>query len=117
MKSHDDSEVLSGLHRPTVPVGLKERALAAARAAAATPARTLADRLWESRPLRLAWAMAVLVLLVADWSALAARPDTAPVRTAQEWIGEIPELAPLMQPCAHMDLRYDELLGEKGGGS
>ena len=59
------ADPLAGLAPPGAPPELKERVLAASRAALlSAPARP--DRwnlLWESRPLRLAWAASVLLLL------------------------------------------------------
>ena len=59
-----------GLLPPPAPADLRRRVLDAARAVPAEPAgaprtapRGLTDRLWESLPLRLAWALLVLLLL------------------------------------------------------
>lgn len=55
-------DLFHGMGRPSVRPGLKQQVLARARSAAGVrPA--LADRLWESRPLRLAWTVAVVALL------------------------------------------------------
>jgi hypothetical protein len=68
--SQDLHDPFRDLRAPAAPAGLRRRALDAARAAAAEPARagraaaaTLTDRLWESRPLRLASGLAVAALL------------------------------------------------------
>ncbi|MGD2115152.1 MAG: hypothetical protein PVG07_08865 [Acidobacteriota bacterium] len=59
-----------GLRPPGAPAELRRRTLDAARAAPADPVgppephpRVVTDRLWESRPLRLAWALLVVALL------------------------------------------------------
>lgn len=64
MSNHDP---FSGLRGPEVPDGLRERALAAARRAAAepTPRASWIDVLWESRWLWRVWAGTVAFLLVA----------------------------------------------------
>lgn len=78
------------LRPPAAPAGLRERTLAGARAAAeaagrAAPAgedrpgrRGLADLLWESRPLRLAWAVALVGLIGVNLYL-----DRAPARTQE----------------------------------
>lgn len=67
--------VLGKLRPPGAPAELRERILEAARAVPAEPVvspdttrRSLTDRLWESRRLRLAWAFLVIVLLGANLS-------------------------------------------------
>lgn len=76
------ADPLAGLVPPGAPPELKARVLAASRAALlAGPGRP--DRwslLWESRPLRLAWA-ASLLLLLASHAALV-RPGRLPVEAA-----------------------------------
>ena len=59
------NDFFAGLGPPTVPAGLGHRVLIRARASArgVVPRRPLVDRLWESRPLWLAWAAGVVVLL------------------------------------------------------
>ncbi len=69
MNDLDDeiSKALTGLEEPEPPSGLRDLALARARAAWGRPA--VIDRwrrAWESRPLRLAWAAAVLLLAAAN---------------------------------------------------
>ncbi|MCP4661922.1 MAG: hypothetical protein GY856_41495 [bacterium] len=63
--SRHDRDLFTGLRRPPAPEGLKARALEAARTALveASPAPGLAECLWASRRLRLAWAVAVALLL------------------------------------------------------
>lgn len=95
--SRDGHGLFENLRPPAAPAGLRERALARARAAADAAApgplggedppvrpgwRSLTDLLWESRPLRLAWA-AALVALVAVNLYLDRAPARAPeVRAA-----------------------------------
>ncbi len=63
---HDESaRLLAALREPEPPGALRARALAGARAAWERPAdRWLA--LWESRPMRIAWAAAVVLLAAAN---------------------------------------------------
>lgn len=61
--SRDD--LLAGLSCPAAPPGLRERALAAAKdPGVAASQRRIEDRIWESRPLRLAWLATAAVLVV-----------------------------------------------------
>ncbi len=77
--THDSSHEPPGrpfgeLRPPSPPAELRERTLTAARAAArersffrSPPAeRPWTDRLWESRALRIAWALVVVVFLAAN---------------------------------------------------
>ena len=61
----DPSNPLAGLAPPAAPPELREKVLAAARAALLEPPRRpdVWARLWESRAARLAWAASVLLLL------------------------------------------------------
>jgi len=61
----DPSNPLAGLAPPAAPPELREKVLAAARAALLEPPRRpdAWARLWESRAARLAWAASVLLLL------------------------------------------------------
>ena len=61
----------SGLRVPRVPPGLRERAL---RGASTDDAPGVWDRLWESRPLRLAWILTCSALLLAH-AALSLSPE------------------------------------------
>jgi len=76
------SDPLRGLVPAGAPPELKARVLAASRAALlAGPApRDPWTRLWESGPLRLAWAASVLLLLAAH--ALLVRPAPPPIAAA-----------------------------------
>jgi hypothetical protein len=110
---------LTGLAPPGVPPELKARVLAASRAALlAEPSRP--DRwsvLWASRPLRLAWAASVLLLLAGH--AVLVRPDSpqnqaaAPAvsRSVNEAdaelaaIGHLPRLDPDARPLGASPVR------------
>jgi hypothetical protein len=59
---------------PDPPEGLARRVLEAAEAVAAPRAIAWSDRIWYSRPARLAWSAAVLLLLAAE---LARVPELA----------------------------------------
>jgi len=62
-------EPFGDLRPPKAPPALRQRVLQAAhRAARAEPEPSLTERLWRSRPLRLAWAAAVVLLLSAHLS-------------------------------------------------
>ena len=84
---------LHGLRPPGAPPGLRRRTLDAARAVGAAPAqepeRSLTDRAWESRPLRLAWAAGLALLIGAnlyldylDRGAIRAAPEARLERAA-----------------------------------
>lgn len=93
--SRDHRRPFRHLRPPAAPAGLRERILTAARLAAEAAAeredpeetaaggsRGLTDLLWESRPLRLAWATALAALLGINLY-LDRAPSRAPeVRTA-----------------------------------
>lgn len=79
---------LHGLHPPKAPTGLRQRTLEAARAVSTEPiteqpTRSFADRLWASRPLRLAWVLAMVGLLGAnlalEFDRMAGLPDETPL--------------------------------------
>ena len=66
MRQDDDNDVFGPFRVPGTPDGLKHRVIEAASEALRQPARpTTWDLLWESRPLRAAWGVAILGLLVA----------------------------------------------------
>ena len=56
---------LAGLRPPRAPRELESSVLAAASRALDEPPPTIWNRLWSSRPLRLGWSVATLVLLLA----------------------------------------------------
>jgi hypothetical protein len=75
-----------GLRPPKAPDHLRRRTIAAARTApdASTnpPGRPLTDLLWESRPLRIGWALLLLLLLGTNVF-LDARSSSAPWGSAE----------------------------------
>ncbi len=63
----DDERLFPGLEPPPPPADLRGRALAAARQRMTeTPAPDPWSRIWNSRSVRLAWAAAVILLLVGN---------------------------------------------------
>lgn len=81
--SRDRFHVFGALRPPGTPSELRERSLAAARAATEVaepteaPRESLTDRLWTSRPLRFAWAASVVALLATNlWLDAGARSRT-----------------------------------------
>ena len=67
MKQDKQSDLFEGLRVPHAPAELERRVLSAAAASDRTdPSPTIWDRLWESRPLRVAWGLATLALLLAN---------------------------------------------------
>ncbi len=64
-RNDKSSRPLAALGEPEPPAALRERALAGARAAWERPAYRW-QALWESRPLRIAWAAAVVLLVAAN---------------------------------------------------
>lgn len=111
MKHPDELDrVLRGLVPAPPPPEVRERVLTAARAARTSGplGRDLWSRIWESRPLRLAWAATVVVLLVANVVLALHRPGggaaTAPVAAARH-DGPDPELAAIAQlPPLRLDV-------------
>lgn len=78
---------LGGLASPGPPAELRERVLARAREALAQEAvPDVWTRIWESRPLRIAWAAAASLLVVANFAVSARRPPAgmAASRTGAE---------------------------------
>ena len=78
MKPDKHSDLLEGLRVPRAPAELERRVLDAASAASdrSTMRPTIWDRLWESRPLRVAWGLATLGLLLAH-AGLSLAPDAS----------------------------------------
>ena len=67
MKRDKHGDLFEGLRVPRVSAELERRVLdAATRSDRRIPIPTIWDRLWESRPLRVAWGMATLGLLLAN---------------------------------------------------
>ncbi len=106
MNGHD-RDLFTGLRRPRAPEGLKARALWAARAALVetSPAPGLAERLWASRRLRLAWAVAV-ALLVGVQLYLAVPPTPQATVAAVGEPREAPELLPEDPDLLYLIRRY-----------
>ena len=96
MNQNDDLErELRALAPPPAPAGLRGDVLAAARAALRREsAPDLWTRLWESAPLRLAWSLA-LVLLVVAHVALPQKPREEMARRADDEDREVARLARL----------------------
>ncbi len=87
MKSGKLDQLFTGLRKPTAPLALRERVLDAALRVEPLPPRSLEDRLFFSRPLRLAWAAAVVGLLAVN---LQLGP-VSPVPPSQPRIAEAPQ--------------------------
>ena len=75
MNKSQPDDPLTGLRVPRVPSELRERVLRAAGRVEGT--RGIWDRLWESRPLRLAWVVTTTALLLAN-AALSLAPGSSP---------------------------------------
>ncbi|HQT94129.1 MAG: hypothetical protein B7X11_00200 [Acidobacteria bacterium 37-65-4] len=90
------TRLLAAIEEPEPPRGLRGLTLAGAAAAGARePAVDAWRRLWESRPLRLAWAVAVLVLVGANLALRAgsrARPPAVPAAAALQERAGLKEL-------------------------
>jgi hypothetical protein len=93
--------LVAGLAPPEPPRGLQERALRGARQALAREAgRNVWTRIWESRPLRIVWAVAVVVLVIChagitELRSVSARVGTQTARAAREGNGELAAIARL----------------------
>jgi len=87
--------LLAGLGPPEPPRGLHEKTLRGAREALAREAgRDLWTRIWESRPLRVAWAVSAAVLVVCHIGITELRSGRTPAvgqaaRAAREANGEV----------------------------
>jgi hypothetical protein len=77
--SHDrppDEFPFAGLAPPGLPPELRERVLAVAREALAGPGEPdVWTRIWESRPLRIVWAVAASLLVIANIGISGKRPS------------------------------------------
>lgn len=102
MRTHDD--IFTGMRRPAVPETLRGRVLAAARAAAgeavARVRPLLTDILWESRPVRLAWAAAVVLGVATNLLLAASLPGDGNAATLRRPPTDEPEIELLLE-------RYD----------
>jgi hypothetical protein len=92
----DGEAPFSGLLPPAPPAALRERVLQKARVALAREGVSdVWTRIWESRPLRVAWVAATLLLVVAHL-VITVRPP-APARRASE-----PAAAPAWDPAGEL---------------
>ena len=116
--------LLAGLGPPEQPRGLQERTLRGAREALAREAgRDLWTRIWESRPLRLAWAATVAVLVICHIGMTERRLGRTPTagqttRAAREGNGERGgdrTAAPAGRGCAAAD-RHRSVPRSRGAG-
>lgn len=88
----DGEAPFSGLVPPAPPAALRERVLQKAREALAREGGSdVWTRIWECRPLRVAWAAATL-LLVAAHLIITVRPPASPRRASE------PAVAPVWDP-------------------
>ena len=92
--------LFSALTPPAPPSDLRRRVLAAARTAASIAAHgpDVWDRLWTSRPARLAWAVAVVALAIGHLAVSGRAPrspaeNAVPVATIATDRGELAEVA------------------------
>ena len=115
MSPNEMDRLLAALERPSVPEGLRARALATARTARAAGAerQRLEDRLWGSRALRLAWAGAVVALAVANLvpGALPAAPGPERVQVAAAAGSRFTDLDALLQGLGPRRATLGEALG------
>jgi hypothetical protein len=101
----DDHEriarLLAAIEEVEPPRGLRELALARAAAAGARePAVDAWRRLWESRPLRLAWAVAVVILVAANLTIRTGsrtRPPAVPAAAAAQERAGLKELQAIVE--------------------
>ncbi len=95
------TRLLAAIEEPEPPRGLRELALAGAAAAGARKAAVDAwRRLWESRPLRLAWAVAVALLVAANFTIRTgsrARPPAVPAAAAAQERAGLKELQAIVE--------------------
>jgi hypothetical protein len=99
MNRHAES-LLAALSPPVPPSRLRRRTLAAARAAATGAGRApdVWNRLWASRPVRLAWAVAVVALAIGHLAVSGRAPrspaeNAVPVAMIAMERGELAEVA------------------------
>ena len=110
-------ELLSMLRPPEPPGGLETRVLRGAREALAREAgRDIWTRIWESRPLRVAWGISVSVLVICNVALGGLRagrrgPAMPPAGSIREGNGELTAIA--VQPPLDEDAR--PLIGRASG--
>ena len=122
---HDNvNRLIRTLGDPEPPQGLRGRTLARAQAAWARPAADRWLALWESRPLRLAWAATVLLLVACNFALRTGSPAppraVAPAVAFREQTGlkelqAVVELPRLRQEDIGIDASGG--LAGRGGGS
>jgi len=109
MNKSQRDDPLSGLRVPRVPSELRERVLRAAGRIEGT--RGIWDRLWESRPLRLAWAVTTTGLLLAH-AALSLAPGSSPQTNRASVREQSRELGRLLAlPRFEISERAEALMG------
>ncbi|MDD5564876.1 MAG: hypothetical protein PHQ91_14270 [Thermoanaerobaculaceae bacterium] len=96
------AQLLAALEEPEPPRALRARALAGAEEAwtRGGPAADRWRRLWESRPLRLAWAAAVVLLVGANLALRTgsrARPPASPAAAAAQERAGLQELQAVVE--------------------
>jgi hypothetical protein len=110
--THDDRNPLSGMRSPVPPEELRETVLSAAREALAAEAkRTIWDRIWESRALRLAWTGTtaalvlghVLVTIEPEGSGAVPAPDLARAGRETDDLREIVRLPRVTRVAVDFD--------------
>jgi hypothetical protein len=93
--------LLAGLSPPEPPPGLQERTLRGARQVLTREAaRDVWTRIWESRPLRIAWAVSVVVLVLCHFSitelrSVSGKAGTQTAGVARDGNGELAAIARL----------------------
>jgi hypothetical protein len=113
MRNLDDPDPFEGMRAPRAPSDLSPRVLTAARRALAARARkTIWDRWWESRPLRLAWGVACLVLVLGHLLISAfPNPTDSPARSVRARRGETEGLrGVLSMPSLGISARAEALV-------
>jgi hypothetical protein len=113
MMSHapeDGKAPFSGLEPPAPPTALRGRVLANARKALALEgARDAWTRIWESRPLRLAW-VAVTLLLVVAHVVLTVRPPERGGGASRSAAAPSPDVAGELAAVAGLSPLNEDLL-------
>lgn len=113
--THDERSPLSGMRSPGPPEELRDTVLSAAREALVADARrTVWDRIWESRLLRLVWVGATAglvlghVLVTLEQSGPATAPELARSNRDADDLREIVRLPRVARIAVDIDLAPDE---------
>jgi hypothetical protein len=115
--THDERSPLSGLRSSEPPAELRASVLSAAREALAAEAeRTVWDRIWESRVLRLAWVAAtaglllghVLVTIEPEGRTEAPAPETARADRVDDDLREIVRLPRVARIATDFEIAPEE---------